>query len=80
MTSSLLVTGSPCMLPTLYLMPSASPSMMVRRHRKVHELALQMHLLYTEGKGAAALREMQALCSASQELVDDLKRLMSKDN
>lgn len=50
------------------------------RHRKVHELAVQVHLLYTEGKGAEALKHMQALRAASQELVDDLKRLMSKGN
>ena len=50
------------------------------RHRKVHELAVQVHLLYTEGKGSEALKHMQALRAASQELVDDLKRLMSKGN
>ncbi len=51
-----------------------------KHHRKVHELAAQIHLLYTEGKGAEAVRGMQALREASQELVADLKRLMSKGN
>jgi diguanylate cyclase (GGDEF)-like protein/PAS domain S-box-containing protein len=64
------------------LEPRAMPEFdeVQRRHSKVHELAVQEHLLYTEGKGAEALKNMQALRAASQELVDELKRVMSKGN
>jgi len=50
------------------------------RHLKVHELALKLHLLYTQGKGAEALVKMQVLREASQGLVAEIRQLMLRGN
>lgn len=45
-------------------------------HVKLHDLSVQMHLLYTQGRGAEALAQMKNLREASRDLVVEMKQLM----